>query len=130
MTRDCMKTSKTLQHTHLEGDCLEIAGVPTLALGKRRRLELVAKQKVDVRHLVHQRLFKRRHLADEWCRQVGGVDAVVLRAVLGQEHARLGGHGDEEAGAVDDGGLGCQRPHLGFFQVLRLVVWCGLLHCV
>lgn len=55
---------------------------------------LVAKQDVDIRHDLHQGLFK--ELADERRWEVHAEDLVAIRGMLRHLHDRLGGHGQEK----------------------------------
>lgn len=75
---------------------------------------LVAKQDVDIRHDLHQGLFK--ELADERRWEVHAEDLVAIRGMLRHLHDRLGGHGQEKT-------LGTRT---GFIYIMCVRSWVDL----
>mmetsp|Transcript_12077 Transcript_12077/g.31971 ORF Transcript_12077/g.31971 Transcript_12077/m.31971 type:complete len:385 (+) Transcript_12077:2738-3892(+) len=100
----------------------DVLAVPTHRLAERHRLRLVSEEVVNVRQEVLQRLQERGHLHDERRAEVQAVHLVLLAAVLRHLHHRVGRHGDEESGAVDNLRRLHHRPVLRLLEVRDLVV--------
>ena len=106
----------------LHGDLRDVLGGPALRLGEGDRLGLVTEEHVDVREHVHHRLLERGHLHEERRGEVEHVALAVLRGVLGHLKHGVGGHGEEEAGGVEEARVLHELPVLGLLEVLNLVV--------